>query len=353
MPPAGRRTPPADCHTPHAAARFQPRARRTPPTDFRTPHAARSLPILRLTTPPAARREPHHALEPEWPTVNPFFARFPRASARAILSDMDAARELVAYSGRKVELIHCTPPDADALADWSDMHLGRDYFFRAGHIKKVIERQHNTVLAVEVDEVMAGFLILYKGSVLHNLYLQPEYRQTGIGSAILQHVKPMRIRSKTNMLAGDPTPFYAKNGYVADCRDPDRPHIIDMVLPELATRQPPVETEPGKELLEPAALEGSKPAADGIPAHFGHFTSCDGWAVAGGSQASVAPGFTVPVAPATPIVAALPADEREELDRLRKREKNQKRAKEYRARVKQQIASGLRKIEHNGTHINA
>ena len=128
-----------------------------------------------------------------------------------------------------VELVRCGPPECHLLSDWCDGVLGRDYFFKRRHLQSILERGTNSVFAVAIDGHMGGLVIVYRGAVLDNLYIAPEYRESGVGSAILQYIRPARIRSKTNMLAGDPTGFYERNGYVKDQPDPERPHIIDMV----------------------------------------------------------------------------------------------------------------------------
>ena len=135
----------------------------------------------------------------------------------------------VPHASRSVFLIRCSVPDLHLLSDFCDGTLGRDYFFKRRHLQSILERPTNAVFAIEVDRQMAGMVIVYKSTVLDNLYLSPEFRVDGIGTAILDVIRPLRIRSKTNMLAGDPTAFYEKNGYVKDIADPRRPHIIDMV----------------------------------------------------------------------------------------------------------------------------
>lgn len=138
----------------------------------------------------------------------------------------------VQHAEHTVYVVRCWPVDCNALADWCDSVLGRDFFFKRRHLESILERRNNFVWSIVVDDVCSGLVILYDGSILHNLYVDPTIRGSGIGTAVLQHFRPKRIRSKTNMLAGDPTDFYLRNGYVVDQPDPTRPHIIDMVLPQ-------------------------------------------------------------------------------------------------------------------------
>ena len=178
--------------------------------------------MLRARPPPAARRTPRV---------------LPRFAQRVTMARMDAANTPTAarhctrvpHASRSVFLIRCSVPDLHLLSDFCDGTLGRDYFFKRRHLQSILERPTNAVFAIEVDRQMAGMVIVYKSTVLDNLYLSPEFRVDGIGTAILDVIRPLRIRSKTNMLAGDPTAFYEKNGYVKDIADPRRPHIIDMV----------------------------------------------------------------------------------------------------------------------------
>lgn len=201
--------------------------------------------------------------------------------------------------GRRLIAWRCGEADVLVLSDWCDMHLGRDYFFRRRHIEQILKRESNAVYAILVDGIMAGLFIMYRGSVLHNFYLGEEFRAGGIGRAILSFFMPQRVRSKTNMLAGDPTEFYKKCGYICDQPDPERPHIIDMVLP-LPFSPPPAG--------EVARTAGDAPA----------LAQCNGAANMG---------------------AAEPHIESNELITLRKKEANRERARLYRIKKKEQDAA--------------
>jgi len=215
-------------------------------------------------------------------------------------------RIAIPFPGRSVAAFRCTESDTLVLADWCDMHLGRDFFFRRRHVESIIKRPTNAVYALLVDEFMAGLLMLYKGSVLHNFYLSEEFRGGGIGSAILQFFLPDRVRSKTNMRAGDPTPFYERNGYIVETPDPARPHIKDMVLPPL---NPPLVTGEGDRSAVDAAASGQ--AAPGAVSTVGQ-------------QAARLFEFGEDLA----------EQERLELEVLRKKEKNRERARVYREKKK-------------------
>jgi hypothetical protein len=124
-----------------------------------------------------------------------------------------------------LQLRLCGPGDTDALCDWCDVFLQGDYFFRRKHMQGLLSRATSRVFSIVIDSVCCGMVAVYKGSTLHNLYLQPEYRQYGVGSAIIQTLQPTVIRSKSNMMAGDPAGFYAQNGYHQVTQDAGRPHI--------------------------------------------------------------------------------------------------------------------------------
>jgi len=217
-----------------------------------------------------------------------------------------AQRISIPFPTRSVAAFRCTEADTLVLADWCDMHLGRDFFFRRRHVEQIIKRPTNAVYALLVDDFMAGLLMLYKGSVLHNFYLSEEFRGGGIGSTILQFFLPDRIRSKTNMAAGDPTPFYERNGYVVETPDPNRPHIKDMVLPPLNS--------------SPAAGEAAPDGARAAPP--GMATPATTQTV--GEQAARLFDFGEDRA----------EQERLELEALRKKEKNRERARLYREKKK-------------------
>ncbi len=131
----------------------------------------------------------------------------------------------IAHPKVRLQLRLCGPADTDALCDWCDVFLQGDYFFRRKHMQGLLSRATSRVFSIVIDDVCCGMVAVYKGSTLHNLYLQPEYRQYGVGSAIIQTLQPTVIRSKSNMMAGDPAGFYAQNGYHQVAEDVHRPHI--------------------------------------------------------------------------------------------------------------------------------
>jgi len=119
--------------------------------------------------------------------------------------------------------------DAEALCDWLDTGLRGDYFFRQAHLRGLLAKDHVAVWAVLVDGWTVGVCVIYRDTTLQNLYLDPPARSLGIGRALLQLFKPALVRAKSNMRAGDPTPWYQQQGYTGVGVDPHRPHIRVMV----------------------------------------------------------------------------------------------------------------------------
>jgi GNAT superfamily N-acetyltransferase len=170
-------------------------------------------------------------------------------------------RSLSGPAGLDITLRRCGVEDADALCDWCDVNLAGDYFFRRGHMRGMCAQPTRGVWAVEVRGEMAGFLIIYPGSRLHNLYLAPPFRSRGIGVRLLDHFKPATVRAKTNMQAGDPVAFYEKAGYDVVGQDQRLPHILEMRRREPETMQQP--TAHGKPIAQDAP--GSTPSQPASP----------------------------------------------------------------------------------------
>jgi GNAT superfamily N-acetyltransferase len=153
------------------------------------------------------------------------------------------------HGDQRVTVRKAGPADLFPLLNWADVYLQGDYFFRRGHLAGILKNSGHDAYAIEVDEQMAGMMIIYHGTTLHNLYLAPAFRKGGIGTALVRHFRPEVIRAKTNMLAGDPHDFYARQGYVAVAADPNRPHILEMrrmtpYTPRPLDQAPPAAPQP-------------------------------------------------------------------------------------------------------------
>jgi GNAT superfamily N-acetyltransferase len=144
--------------------------------------------------------------------------------------------------------------------DWLDVHLKGDYYFRRGHLAGILSRSINTVSWVVVDGEPAGVVIVYQQTTLHNLYLAPAFRKSGIGQALMDHFQPQVIRAKTNMVAGDPVPFYQKAGFEVTSCDPNRPWIVLMERNGMNVQQangqptPQHQQQPGPAAQQPALV---------------------------------------------------------------------------------------------------
>lgn len=106
--------------------------------------------------------------------------------------------------------------DAAALSEFFDRTIRDDCFMPLGRIAEMIARRrtHRILLAVEGDRII-GAAIATAGSRLLNLAVSPQRRGRGIGAELVRLLAPTYIRAKTNMSAGDPTPYYEGLGYCA------------------------------------------------------------------------------------------------------------------------------------------
>jgi GNAT superfamily N-acetyltransferase len=179
----------------------------------------------------------------------------------------------VPHAKLHIMLHRCTEADTEAVSNWCDVFLAGDYFVRKGHMLNLIRNPVVRVCAVIIDEVIAGFVAVYKDTTLQNLILDPQYRGQGVGSALIAVLKPTVVRCKSNMLAGDPTGFYEQNGYVTVAKDVGRPHISVMtndpaMVPKL-TEQEAKQQKNRERMKELRAIQAQKRAqsqADAVQA---------------------------------------------------------------------------------------
>jgi len=125
----------------------------------------------------------------------------------------------------KLDLVRATVDDHEMVCDLIDSTLRGDAYIPKGQVLGILKRPTSDVWIVHVDGQCAGFAIMYRGSSLHNLHLAPWARSQGVGSQVLDALRPKVVRSKTNMRDGDPTPFYLAHGYQPVAVDAARPHI--------------------------------------------------------------------------------------------------------------------------------
>ncbi len=73
--------------------------------------------------------------------------------------------------------------------------------------------KYNTYI-VRLEGAIIAWAVIHTSNTLIHLLIAAPHRGKGIGSAILKHLAPGRVRSKSNQSSGDPAAFYVKNGYV-------------------------------------------------------------------------------------------------------------------------------------------
>lgn len=238
--------------------------------------------------------------------------------------------ESIPFQGRRVEVTLASPGDLLVLTDWCDLVITGDYHFKRRHMQNILERGTSQTWIVLVDGVFSGMLILYRGSMLHNLYLAPDVRQIGLGGALLAHFQPRLVRAKSNMKDGDPVPFYEANGYKVVTRDPLKPHIAIM------------ERLPGPSATTSVDAIGGR--TDGAPPS---------------SPPADATGATIGVDAAATIAPALPAD-RLERKRIQATARSRKRRERLRAEAAAAAAGSAsvtlaanRKMAHKRSPVEA
>lgn len=113
-----------------------------------------------------------------------------------------------------------------------------DCFVTPSMHKKYITTYTTTLLFHQTT--LIGWAVVQKNGSLIHLLIHGAYRHQGSGSLLLNHIKPQRIRSKSDQSSGDPAPFYQKHGYTKtdtiqsrscvniDQLKPKRPKNIDI-----------------------------------------------------------------------------------------------------------------------------
>lgn len=169
-------------------------------------------------------------------------------------------RRSVPHPTLEITIEQCGPEDLEPMLDRLETLLHEDYFFRRKHFEAVLARAAVAVYAVRVSGDFAAIAIMYNGSTLQNLYIHPEHRRLGVGTAVLSLLNPEVIRAKGNMSQGNPVPFYQQNGYQAVGADPHKPHIVLMEK----QAQAPLLPSP---LPIPGAVPAKKPISPEKRAH--------------------------------------------------------------------------------------
>jgi len=73
-------------------------------------------------------------------------------------------------------------------------------------------RRYFVLLALDGDRIV-GWAVRSQANVMLHLLVAGDYRQRGIGTKMIQILRPEVIRSKVDQSTGDPAKFYEKQGY--------------------------------------------------------------------------------------------------------------------------------------------
>jgi len=131
----------------------------------------------------------------------------------------------IAHPSLTVFLVPCGLSDFHAVRDFCDQALRRDWFVRSSQLRDMLRRPSTDVYAIVLDEEFVGLCVVHHKTLLHNLFLLPHLRGQGVGTAIMQSLKPQGVRCKSNMSSGNPMQFYRRLGYCVHATDVKRSHI--------------------------------------------------------------------------------------------------------------------------------
>lgn len=86
-----------------------------------------------------------------------------------------------------------------------------DYFISKGQHKKYIVK-YTTWLCFDALELI-GWAVVEPSGTLINILIAGKRRGDGIGRAMMDHIRPKFVRSKSDQSSGNPLGFYEKLGY--------------------------------------------------------------------------------------------------------------------------------------------
>lgn len=86
-----------------------------------------------------------------------------------------------------------------------------DCFISPSQHKKYIEKYSTYIIKID-GQIIAWSVIQNNGSLIHML-VAGTHRHLGIGSILLNFLKPQKIHSKSDQSSGNPAKFYEKAGY--------------------------------------------------------------------------------------------------------------------------------------------
>ena len=117
------------------------------------------------------------------------------------------------------EIAFCDYPE-NILNSWGRSHSEEELAKREQRFNLRIEQRENVIVVAEVEKQIAGFgEISLSQSELTALYVNPDFKRQGIGTAIIQDLesraKEQGIKALTLHSSLTAVPFYEKNGFRA------------------------------------------------------------------------------------------------------------------------------------------
>lgn len=132
--------------------------------------------------------------------------------------------------------------DLEAVCDLVDSQLRGDAYMPRSQVAQILRRPTCAVWLIEFEEQLVGIAITYEKTMLYNIVVAPWARSRGVAKSVLDQLQVRAVRCKTNMKAGDPTPFYEQLGFTTKERDRARPHIAVMTRELAGERHEPPST---------------------------------------------------------------------------------------------------------------
>jgi len=114
--------------------------------------------------------------------------------------------------------------DVELIVTFIDTFYRKDYFLPKKNVTRMVTgevderfgkaRQPIYIWVSKDNEGISGVAFVTRSKTLIQLLIRPDCRKCGLGSYLLSIAAPEKIRCKTDVVTGDPTGFYMKNGYV-------------------------------------------------------------------------------------------------------------------------------------------
>ena len=114
--------------------------------------------------------------------------------------------------------------DIEDIVSFIDTFYRKDYFLPKKNVTRMVtgeveERFGNNRQPIHVwlskdEQGISGVAFVTRSLTLIQLLIRPDCRRIGLGGFLLSIAAPKKIRCKTDVVTGDPTGFYMKNGFV-------------------------------------------------------------------------------------------------------------------------------------------